>query len=46
VIPPGREAQATKVVGDELKTPKVNGFVEGKAIAYQTFTVSGDDKRR
>jgi hypothetical protein len=46
VIPPGREAQATKVVGDELKTPKVNGFVEGKAIAYQTFIVSGDDKRR
>jgi hypothetical protein len=42
VILQGREAQATEVVGDELKTPKVNGFTEEEATARQTFTIGGD----
>jgi hypothetical protein len=38
-------AQAAEVVGDELKTPKVNGFAEGEAIARQMFIVDGDDEQ-
>jgi hypothetical protein len=33
LLPPGGEAQASKVVGDELKVPKVNGFAEGESTA-------------
>jgi hypothetical protein len=38
VAPLGTEAQAVEAVGDELETPKVNGFDEGEAIARQAFT--------
>jgi hypothetical protein len=33
LLPPWGEAQAAKVVGDELKVPKVNGFAEGESTA-------------
>jgi hypothetical protein len=31
--PPRGEAQAAKAVGDELETPKANGFTKGEVIA-------------
>jgi hypothetical protein len=40
--PPGGEAQAGKVVNDELEVPKVNDFIEEESTARQTFTVDGD----
>jgi hypothetical protein len=44
--PPGGEAQATEVVGDELKVPKMNSFAKGESTARQTFTVGrGGDRR-
>jgi hypothetical protein len=33
------------VVGDELKVPKANNFIEGENITRQAFTVHGDDER-
>jgi hypothetical protein len=30
----GGEAQATESVGDELNTPKTDGFTEGKSIVW------------
>jgi hypothetical protein len=42
----GGEAQAIKVVSDELKVPEVNGFAKGEPIARQTFTVSSDGDHR
>jgi hypothetical protein len=45
VAPPRREAQATEVVGNELKAPKANGFTEGEATTHQTFVVNGDGER-
>jgi hypothetical protein len=44
--PRGGEAQAAEAISDELKAPKMNGFVEGKATARQTFTVGNDSKHR
>jgi hypothetical protein len=32
-FPPGGEAEIVEVVGDELKIPKANGFVEGESTA-------------
>jgi hypothetical protein len=32
-FPPRGEAQTIEVVGDELKIPKANGFVEGESTA-------------
>jgi hypothetical protein len=46
VAPPGREAQATEVASDELKTPKKNSFAKGEATARQMFTVSDDNEHR
>jgi hypothetical protein len=45
VAPPGGEAQATKVVGDELEAPKVNGFTEGEATTRQACTGGSDGDR-
>jgi hypothetical protein len=33
-VPKGAEAQAAKLVGDELETPKEDGFIEGKNFAW------------
>jgi hypothetical protein len=46
VTPPRREAQAVKAFGDELKSPKANGFAEGEATTCQTFNIGGDDECR
>jgi hypothetical protein len=46
VAPPGWEAQAAKVVGNEFKATKANGFATGEATACQTFTIAEDDERR
>jgi hypothetical protein len=43
--PPSGEAQAAKVVGDELKVPKVTVFAKGESTARQTFTVGDDGDR-
>jgi hypothetical protein len=40
--PDAGEAQTAKIVGDELKVPKANGFAEGESTARQTFTISSD----
>jgi hypothetical protein len=45
-LPPRGEAQAAEVVGDELETPKSNGFTEGEATSRHTFTVNSDGDRR
>jgi hypothetical protein len=42
VAPPRGEAQAAKVVSDELEVPKVNSFFEGESTACQTLAI-GDD---
>jgi hypothetical protein len=42
--PPGGEAQATNVVGDELEAPKVNDFVAGEATACQALSTNGDNE--
>jgi hypothetical protein len=34
IAPPGREAQGTEVVGDELRVPKANGFTEGESTEH------------
>jgi hypothetical protein len=44
-IPPGREAQATKAVGDELEAPKANGLNKGEATTRQAFNISSDGER-
>jgi hypothetical protein len=46
VTPPRREAQVVKAFGDELKSPKANGFAEGEATTCQMFNIGGDDERR
>jgi hypothetical protein len=46
VVPSGREAHATEIVGDELKAPKVNGFANGQATTHQIFTIDGDGEHR
>jgi hypothetical protein len=44
--PRGGVAQAAESISDELKAPKMNGFIEEKATARQTFTVGSDSKRQ
>jgi hypothetical protein len=46
VAPPRGEAQVAEVVGDKLKPPKVNGFIEGEATACLMFTIGSDGDRR
>jgi hypothetical protein len=36
------ESQAIGAVGDGLKAPKMNGFIEGEATTRQAFTIGGD----
>jgi hypothetical protein len=43
--PRGKD-QAAEAVGDELETPKANGFTEGEATAQQAFPASSDDEHR
>jgi hypothetical protein len=40
------EAQTAEIVGDELKVPKANGFIEGKSTAWQMFTINSDGDHR
>jgi hypothetical protein len=42
----GGEAQATKLVSDELEVPKLDGFVEGKAITWGMLTSGNRDEHR
>jgi hypothetical protein len=42
----GGQAQVAKLVGDELKAPKVDGFVNGKATVWRTLTSGNGDKHR
>jgi hypothetical protein len=39
-VPKGGEAQAIKIIGDELKAPKANGYAEGKSITRQALATS------
>jgi hypothetical protein len=45
-LPPGREAQATEAIGDELKALKANGFAMGEATICQTFTIGEDGEHK
>jgi hypothetical protein len=42
----GEEAQATESVGDELETPKTNGFTDGRKIVWKILIVGSGDERR
>jgi hypothetical protein len=43
---PMKEAQAAKVVGDELEAPEETSFTEGENITRQAFTIHSDGERR